>query len=302
MPQDDELAAAKAFDGDLSRLADTDLFIREVSGFQYFQEYCELMVLQRNASSSITEIITPLRTIVAAAQQVMNSPSLKYIMQLVLRIGNILNGGGNRGGAYGFKISSLTKLADARAAVPGVTLLTFVVETVTSKNPKALAIAGELVDVPRAAEIEIEAVRNQFMPLRGKFELVKKKAEEGKMPNEFCEAARQLSLDNGNLFAEASQLVKQATDDSKALLSAFFEDPETTRPAEFFGSIAKFIKQFEELKAELEKKRLEAERAASAPSARAGKGRGPVDFRSQQRGVMDDLLARLRTGQLKRVD
>jgi hypothetical protein len=173
---------------------------------------------------------------------------------------------------------------------------------VESKNPKALAFAEELADVPRAAEIEIEAVRNQFVPLRSRFESVKKKAEAGTMPSEFNEAVRQLVLENGTLFAEALQLMNQATNDSKALLTAFFEDPETTRPADFFGSIAKFMKQFEEVKAELEKKRLETERAARTPSARQAKGRAPIDVRMQQRGVMDDLLAKLRSGQLKRVE
>jgi hypothetical protein len=303
MPPDEEIGAARAFDGDVSRLSDADLFVREVANCPNFRDFCELMYLQRTARSAVEEVLTPVRTIVEATRQVRESPALRYILQLVLRIGNVLNGGGSRGGAYGFKVGSLAKLGDARAAVPGMTLLTFVVQSVEAKNPTALALSSELAAVPRASELELDGIRNLFSPLRAKFEVLKKKAASVHMPQEYIAAGQQLVSELSGTFADASALLQRATEDTTALLQTFFEDPAMTKPADFFGGLAKFIKQFDAEKAAIDQRREEEERKARSPQApRAGKGRGPVDFKAQQRGVMDDLLAKIRTGQLKRTE
>jgi len=45
-----------------------------------------------------------------ASQEVKNSQKLRKILEVVLALGNYLNGGTNRGGAYGFKVSFLVKV------------------------------------------------------------------------------------------------------------------------------------------------------------------------------------------------
>jgi hypothetical protein len=306
MPPEDEIGAAKAFDGDPTRLADADLFVREVANCANFRDFCELMLLQRTARGSVAEVLTPVRTIVEAARQVRESEALRYILQLVLRIGNVLNGGGNRGGAYGFKVGSLTKLADARAAVPGMTLLTFVVKTIEAKKPEALALSSQLPDVPRAAELELDGIRNMFWPLRMKFEALKQKTASPQMPQAYVTAGQALVADLSGTFNDVSALLAKAAEDVTALLQSFFEDPATSRPADFFGGIARFMRQFDAEKAEMTRKKEEEERKAkggqAGPRGAGPRGRGPVDLMGQQRGVMDDLLARIRAGQLKRVD
>ena len=49
-----------------------------------------------------------------AAEQLMSSAALKAVLLKVLALGNYLNGTSARGGAYGFKLSDLPKLVQAR--------------------------------------------------------------------------------------------------------------------------------------------------------------------------------------------
>ena len=51
-----------------------------------------------------------LRLCVCDGAQVRSSKALKQVIEYALAIGNYLNGGTNKGGAWGFKIESLNKL------------------------------------------------------------------------------------------------------------------------------------------------------------------------------------------------
>jgi hypothetical protein len=132
-----------------------------------------------------------------------------------------------------------------------------------------------------------------FTPLRGKFETLKKKTATIHMPQEYIAAGQQLVADLSGTFTDATALLTKAAADSAALLQSFFEDPATSKPAEFFGGLARFMGQFDAERKEIIRKNEEEARKAklAQPAARGGKARGPVDLRGQQRGVMDDLLA-----------
>jgi len=51
-----------------------------------------------------------------AIKHVRESKELEFVLRAALGIGNFINGGSSRGGAYGFKFSSLMKMAEARAS------------------------------------------------------------------------------------------------------------------------------------------------------------------------------------------
>lgn len=54
--------------------------------------------------------------IVCASREVMRSKRLTQILEVVLAFGNFLNKG-QRGNAYGFKVSSLNKIVDTKSSI-----------------------------------------------------------------------------------------------------------------------------------------------------------------------------------------
>ena len=62
-----------------------------------------------------------------ACDQLKSSQSLVKILEMVLAVGNHLNGGSFRGAAYGFKLEALLKLMDVKGRQKNTTLLHFVV-------------------------------------------------------------------------------------------------------------------------------------------------------------------------------
>jgi hypothetical protein len=184
-----------------------------------------------------------------------------------------------------------------------MTLMEFLVQTVEKHRPAARAICAELDSVEAAVAADVDGIRQNFVPLKATFDGVKKKVEEPNALREYVAAAQRLAAEVDSKFQEATTLLRQSTVEAKLFLASYGEDPEAVKPPEFFGSLLAFLKKFEATRKELEQKRADAEMAAKLSRATGRRsGKATVDFGPQQRGVMEDLLAKIRGGQLKRVE
>ena len=71
--------------------------------------------------------------ILFACDELKNSNKLKKVLEVVLAFGNVMNRG-NRGNAYGFKLSSLNRVVDTKSsAEKEMTLLHYVIKTLEQK-------------------------------------------------------------------------------------------------------------------------------------------------------------------------
>ena len=78
------------------------------------------------------------------------SARLLLLLQLTLAIGNYLNGGTQKGGAYGFKLSSLSRLADTKSVDGKSSLLNHLMK---------LADAREAMREPRGSGVLVSPAR-----------------------------------------------------------------------------------------------------------------------------------------------
>ena len=58
----------------------------------------------------------PRPAILSASKEVVRSKRLTQVLEVVLAFGNFMNKG-QRGNAYGFKVSSLNKIADTKSSI-----------------------------------------------------------------------------------------------------------------------------------------------------------------------------------------
>ena len=68
---------------------------------------------------------------------------LKSMLEVILAIGNYLNGTSARGGAYGFDVDTLQKLSDLRGQDGKSTLLDYIVAFCDKKKPELLNLRAE---------------------------------------------------------------------------------------------------------------------------------------------------------------
>ena len=81
----------------------------------------------------LNELRPKIQSVLEASKEVQRSKRLKRMLELILAFGNYMNRG-QRGNAHGFKLNSLTRIADTKSSCnKNMTLLHFMAETCEEK-------------------------------------------------------------------------------------------------------------------------------------------------------------------------
>jgi hypothetical protein len=111
LPSPEEAERLRTFDGDITKLAKPDSFLREISTIPRIKDRIEAMVFKQRFELHIAELVPDLAILRSAMMEVRESERFREVLALVLRLGNRLNGGTFRGNAMGFKMGDLLKVS-----------------------------------------------------------------------------------------------------------------------------------------------------------------------------------------------
>lgn len=248
------------------------------------------------------------RKLIEASEDLRNAPKFKELMGLILLIGNFMNGTGIKGGAFGFKVSSINKLVDTKS-VNNTTLLHFLERTVSKHFPEMTGFLDELLKPEEAYRVNLQEVKKHFGELRVGLKSIRSELGEHFSDMDSLPAEDQYPKKMWRFLGEAtdqledlSDAVKQAELKFVDILRYYGED-EKTSSAEFFGIFKTFVTSYRkcqsenqnaaEEKAVAERRRQHAEesRVAREKALNEGTVRDPQDA-----AILDTLLERLRNG------
>ncbi|KAL5184097.1 Formin-like protein 6 [Glycine soja] len=120
----------KNYDGDLSRLGSAERFLKAVLDIPLAFKRIEAMLYRANFETEVNYLRKSFQTLEAASEELKNSRLFLKLLEAVLRTGNRMNVGTNRGGAKSFKLDTLLKLVDIKGTDGKTTLLHFVVQEI----------------------------------------------------------------------------------------------------------------------------------------------------------------------------
>ncbi|CAE6358045.1 unnamed protein product [Rhizoctonia solani] len=252
------------------------------------------------------------RKLIEACESLRSAPAFKELMGLILLIGNFMNGTGIKGGAFGFKVSSINKasisLVDTKS-VNNTTLLHFLEKTVSKHFPEMATFLDELQKPEEAYRVNLQEVRKHFGELRVGLKTIRSELTEHfsdidtlppddqypkKMWRFLTEATEQLE--------DLSDAVKQAELKFAEILRYYGED-EKTSSAEFFGIFKTFCTSYRKCQNDnrtaAEEKIVAEKRRQYAEESRLARQRAREDevIRDpQDAAILDTLLERLRNG------
>eukprot|EP00920_Eleutheroschizon_duboscqi_P014100 GHVT01032924.1.p1 GENE.GHVT01032924.1~~GHVT01032924.1.p1 ORF type:complete len:229 (+),score=45.89 GHVT01032924.1:1700-2386(+) len=211
----------------------------------------------------------------------MDNENLKIIIFVVLQVGNALNEGDEaRGGASGFKPTTLTKAAELRTSTKPVrTLLQYICDLIWDQKPAALTVAANLSTCDKASRVDIAYLEGKSAALKAGLNKVKATVDKAKKTNdatgvlgdadplatvlaEFVEEAEPKIADLVDFIKEA-----QTTFDSAAAFIGYSAKDlkKGVKPEEMFKIVSSFAKNIEAIrKAKQEKADKEAKREAMA--------------------------------------
>jgi hypothetical protein len=82
--------------------------------------------------------------VLEACEEVQKSKKFRGVLEVVLAVGNYINGGTHRGAAYGFKLDALTKLQDTKSTDNKTNLLQYLATLIAQKHPDLLGFTKVL--------------------------------------------------------------------------------------------------------------------------------------------------------------
>ncbi|KAJ1908528.1 hypothetical protein LPJ81_000029 [Coemansia sp. IMI 209127] len=179
VPTPEERGLLSAYQGraDRKRLSRPDRFFLETMKIWRYEQRLRVTTTWAAWSESFRDLQQDIASVMTAAHAVGSSRHFPQILEVILSIGNFMNGSGFRGGAFGFKIASLNKLMDTKAEDNKTTLLHFVALTAEEHFADSLEFLEELKPVDSGCRVSHAEMKAEMTDMRVRLAEAKRELE-----------------------------------------------------------------------------------------------------------------------------
>ncbi|XP_023619011.1 disheveled-associated activator of morphogenesis 1 isoform X2 [Myotis lucifugus] len=217
VPEKSDIDLLEEHKHELDRMAKADRFLFEMSRINHYQQRLQSLYFKKKFAERVAEVKPKVEAIRSGSEEVFRSSALKQLLEVVLAFGNYMNKG-QRGNAYGFKISSLNKIADTKSSIDkNITLLHYLITIVENKYPKVLNLNEELRDIPQAAKVNMTELDKEISTLRSglkavEMELEYQKSQPSQPGDKFVSVVSQFITVASFSFSDVEDLLAEAKD------------------------------------------------------------------------------------------
>ncbi|XP_022784136.1 disheveled-associated activator of morphogenesis 1-like [Stylophora pistillata] len=204
------------------------------------------VLLKAQLQERITQIKPHLETVINACQELMTSEKLTKFLEMVLTMGNIMNGSDT----WAFKITFVTKLMDYKSSLKKATsVLDYLTRVIITKCPHIAALGDDLRYVEKASKVPFHSLDKEICKLSTEIEVLEEDVE--KINNDsveedcFSTSIRLFAVSAKEDLKDVLSLQKNAKRSFSLLMQYFGE--ECDKPEDFFGIFATFMRQFEDV-------------------------------------------------------
>uniref|UniRef100_A0A672SSW8 Dishevelled associated activator of morphosis 2 n=1 Tax=Sinocyclocheilus grahami TaxID=75366 RepID=A0A672SSW8_SINGR len=314
VPEKSDIDLLEEHKHELERMARADRFLFEMSRIDHYQQRIQSLFFKKKFAERLAEIKPKVEAILCASREVMRSKHLTQVLEVVLAFGNFMNKG-QRGNAYGFKVSSLNKIIDTKSSIDrNITMLHYLIMIFEKNYPDILNIQQDLASIPEAAKVNLAELEKEVFIIRSglkalEAELRYQQSRACDWGDKFVPVVSDFITVASFSFSELEELLTEAKDKFSKSLKHFGEEEGCMQPDEFFGIFDIFLQSFSEARHDLEnmQRRKEEEERRMAllhcdlkdqreRERRAKKSTGGSV--SEEVGEFDDLVSALRSGEV----
>uniref|UniRef100_A0A8C2XKT3 Dishevelled associated activator of morphosis 2 n=1 Tax=Cyclopterus lumpus TaxID=8103 RepID=A0A8C2XKT3_CYCLU len=318
IPEKSDIDLLEEHKHELERMARADRFLFEMSRIDHYQQRLQALFFKKKFAERLAETKPKVEALLSASREVVRSKRLTQILEVVLAFGNFMNKG-QRGNAYGFKVSSLNKIADTKSSIDrNITMLHYLIMIVEKNyNDTVLYILYTAGDIWSAAddvflsltslselEKEVHNMKSGLKALEAELQYQQSRTRE--RGDKFVAVIGDFITVAGFSFSELEDQLSEAKDQFTKSLKHFGEEEGRMQPDEFFGIFDTFLQSFSEARQDLEnmqrrkdeeerRARMEAMLKEQRERERRAKKSGASD---EVGGEFDDLVSALRSGEV----
>jgi len=208
-----------------------------------------------------------------ASTALLDSKSLKKVLALVLRMGNYLNATDkSKGNAYGFSLSTLSKLKGTKGGEGKTDLMRFLVDTVNSRDAASRQFVDELKDVKAAARIESTFLASSVQKVEGSINRVKSELSsfaDADAARDRFKAVMTPFFNSASGRFTALNARWSGVKERCSKLVVYYGEKGDVKPEELFTTFATFVETWVKTESEIKQGEEAAAKQAKADQARA---------------------------------
>ncbi|KAJ7991315.1 hypothetical protein DPEC_G00296050 [Dallia pectoralis] len=312
VPEKSDIDLLEEHKQELDRMARADRFLFEMSRIEHYQQRLQALFFKKKFAERLAEAKPRVEAILSASKEVVCSKRLTQILEVVLAFGNFMNKG-QRGNAYGFKVSSLNKIIDTKSSLDrNITMLHYLIMIFEKNYPDILHIQGDLLNIHEAAKVNLGELEKEVCSIKNGLkdigmELQYQQSRMKHQGDRFVPVVEDFITVASFSFSELEDLLNEAKDKFSKSLKHFGEEKGRMQPDEFFGIFDTFLTSFGEARQDLENmQRLkeEEERRACMEAMlkeqreRERLAKKNVSVTDEVGSEFDDLVSALRSGEV----
>ncbi|KAI8336356.1 hypothetical protein BC941DRAFT_428994 [Chlamydoabsidia padenii] len=305
-------------------LSSPDQFCLQMMAIPRLTERLDCMVFRSSFADKHQRLYQQMDSIRKASVSLHDAISFKELLQLILLLGNFLNGNTYRGGAFGVRIGSINKLVDTKGTSNSTNLLHFLTETVEKNFASIGEFVTELEPCKVACKVSLAEMNMEFQDLSTGLTTLEKELEvnddmDDEQQNTFLSVMSTFHDEAKKLYTELEDLRNTMQSGYDSLVRYYGEDPGKMAPDEFFGIFNTFVTSWEKCSQESrlarqKRERLEIQRLREAerryrqqqqkhslPKS-SPKGVDISKFSGEhdnEKEIMDRLMKELRSGSME---
>ncbi|KAG9393058.1 Formin 2 Domain [Carpediemonas membranifera] len=115
-PTEEELDTIRDYDGDVAMLGKPEQFFLVIQDVPHLKLRLKTMALMAFFDGRVSDVRPQVQTLIDCFKGLNDSAKFKMTLRIMLSLGNRINGGSKNGGAWGFELASLGKIASSRGA------------------------------------------------------------------------------------------------------------------------------------------------------------------------------------------
>eukprot|EP00026_Physarum_polycephalum_P008007 Phypoly_transcript_08081.p1 GENE.Phypoly_transcript_08081~~Phypoly_transcript_08081.p1 ORF type:complete len:495 (+),score=130.66 Phypoly_transcript_08081:161-1486(+) len=308
-PSEEDIEAIKAYEGDPSMLGKAEQFYKEIMGVPRITQRLQCMSFYLSFAKVVQDTKPDIEAVLAASEEIQSSKKFPQVIEVILAVGNFINGGSARGAAAGFKLDSLLKIRDTQSNNPIIsTALHYIISFVESKQPQLLSFYEELTHAEQAAKANTSSIASTLASLKKGLAQVE---QEITKPHDagFIEKMKTFVETAASEIKQMEELANKMEATYKSV-AKFYGEP-SAKPEDFFGTIFAFITAFKKTQEDLHNKKAAAAKAAEKDAKKKQieelqakmkvgvPALKPIQIppgADVERGAMDNMIAAIRAG------
>nr|XP_020014573.1 disheveled-associated activator of morphogenesis 2 isoform X2 [Castor canadensis] len=315
IPEKSDIDLLEEHKHEIERMARADRFLYEMSRIDHYQQRLQALFFKKKFQERLAEAKPKVEAILLASRELTLSKRLKQMLEVVLAVGNFMNKG-QRGGAYGFRVASLNKIADTKSSIDrNISLLHYLIMILEKHFPDILNMPSELQHLPEAAKVNLAELEKEVGNLKKGLRAVEVELEyqrrQVREPNDkFVPVMSDFITVSSFSFSELEDQLNEARDKFAKALTHFGEQESKMQPDEFFGIFDTFLQAFLEARQDLEamRRKKEEEERRTRMETMLKEQRERERWQRQRKvlagsaleegGEFDDLVSALRSGEV----